>query len=1046
MTLTQRLRESLLPRISLNRPVTVTMAFIAVLVVGVVAYTRVPLAMLPTGQDNPWLHVRVPYRDASPAEVEDQIARPLEGTLRTLSGVDRVYTTSNRGGCWANIRFDQNVNMAEAYNQLKERADRLLTELPDDVEDVHVFKWSADDLFVLGVDFLLERGYPDLFTLVDEQIRQPLERLDGVANVQIWGAQAFRIEIGIRQDRINAHQVDVYSLMEQLRSDNFALSSGWVRDGGRKLYVRSDSRFASLYEISNLPVEGHLGLILSDIAEIAYAPPEDEHFFRLDGQPGVGIVVRKEGLANTVEVTDRVLDVLNNDLLTRPQLLGFRPRVYLDQGHIILDSLAQLRSAGLWGGLFALLILLYFLRRVRMTLIITAAIPLSILMSLTMVYFMGWSLNIITMMGLIIGLGMVVDNSIVVTEAIHARRVDGEEPREASLHGASEVALAITVSTVTTVAVFLPLIFMTGNREMSFVMARIGMPVIFALLASLVVALLFIPLITSRIMRGDPPTDARLVARTSDWYGRVLRSVMRHRVETVFVVALLFASITIPMGRLPKAMRGEGSIFSSLYVRFDMPDFYTVAQTDSIMLRYETFLDEQRERYGIVYVQTDIWRCGGSLWAFLQPDTRAWYTVGWHNLARKFGASPEVPVSDDEALKHFRENAPRFAGVKLNVDRRQQAARQTSVTLFGDDTRTLLRLAAEVERRLRAVPAISEVNSDMERGDDELLLYIDRERAQQRQLDGGTIAATLNYAMRGAPLAPYHTSEREVELRMALRREERRTLDQVMNIHVEGEQGSRAPIASLVNVRVDRGLEEIVRENGKTRVSVSAISADKDLRGLAGHIAKALDGFEMPPGYQWTLSGRFEGMQEQEAEMGFAMLMAVIFVFLLMGILFESFVLPFSVILSIPFSFLGVYWLLYLTGETFDMMAGIGTIILIGVVVNNAIVLVDLVNRLRAEGLHRLDAIVEGGRQRLRPILMTSATTIFGLVPMAVGNTNALGISYNTLGQAMIGGLFTSTLLTLFVVPLFYSLFDDLRELAARIAVRLIGGREIEPA
>jgi len=1026
-------RESLLPRLSLRKPVTVIMIFIALLVVGIIAYTRIPITLLPGGMENRWLGLWVPYPNASPAEVEQQITRPVEAVLRTMSNIEQIVTNSGESGCWASVVFRQTADMNEAYNQLRDRVDRLMVELPEDVRRVWIRKWSDEDIPVIGIDFIVTGRHGNLYTLVEEQMKQPLEQVDGVANVGIWGAEASRVEISLVRDRINAHNVNMYRLVEQLQRDNFALSSGWISEGSRKLYVRSDSRFRALDDIRNLPIEGSPGLTLSDIAEITYAPPEREHFFRLDGQPGVGVWIRKESMANTVDVTSRILDALENHILKRPQLQGFHARVYFNQGDIILDSLDQLRSSGLWGALFAVLILYFFLRRYRMTLVITMAIPLSILMSLTTIYFMGWSLNIVTMMGLVLGFGMVVDNSIVVTEAIYSRCTAGEDVFHASLHGASEVGLAITMSTMTTVVVFLPLIFMTGSVDMAFFMARIGMPVIFALLGSLVVALLFIPLVTSKVMSSRPPIEPRSIKWASGLYGRTLAWVMHHRLEAVLVAFALFATIQIPMSKTPKSSGMQGDDVPSISVRFDMPDYYTPQQSDSIMVQYEKFIQENRERYGTTYVQVDIWRGGGSVWAPVVPDRRPWYTVVYHDIREKIGIPVKRPLVKEKVLEHFRENAPRFPGVKMSIDRQQEEGQRTSVTLFGDDTNTLLKLAKEVERRLRVLPEIAEVNSDMEQGRDELHLRVNRDRAQQYGLDGSTIAMTLNEVIRGRQLAPYRTADRDVELRMGLRKEDRHTLDQVMNLAVVGENGNRVAVRSLVDVQVDKGLQSIRRENGKTRVVVSAISTNRDIKNLAERIREALRDFEMPRGYQWTLSGRFEQTQEEEKDLTFAIIMATAFVFLLMGILFESFILPLSVLLSIPLSFLGVYWLIYLMGESFDMMAGIGTIILIGVVVNNAIVLVDLINRLRKEEFERTEAILEAGKQRFRPILMTSGTTIFGLAPMALGNANLIGIPYNTLGIAIIGGLITSTFLTLFVVPLFYTLFDDLRITAAKV-------------
>jgi len=1038
---THHLREGFLPSLSLRRPVTVVMAFVALLVVGYVAYTRVPVSMLPSGQENPFLYLYVPYPNSSPAEVEQRIARPLEGVLRTMSGIDRLNTNSDANGCGAFIQFDQNADMDEEYNQLRDRIDRLMAELPSDVRRVYVHRWNMENIPVLGIDFPVTGSFTDLYAVVNEQIRQPIERLDGVARVDVWGAEVYRVEIGLVQDRVNAHGVDVYRLIQQLERDNFAMSSGWVRDGGEKLYVRSDARFTSLAEIRNLPIEGHPGLVLSDLAEVVYAPPERHEFFRFDGHPGVTVMVQKESMANTIDVAQRVLAALEGDILRRPQLAGFTPHVFLNQATIILTSLNQLRSTGLWGGLFAIFVLYFFLRRVRMTLVISAAIPLSVLISMTLIYFMGWSLNIITMMGLIIGLGMVVDNSIVVTEAIYVRRLAGEGLFRAALHGASEVGLAITVSTLTTVAVFMPLIFMTGSREMAFIMARIGMPVSFALLGSLLVALLFIPLVMSRIMSGKPPVEPRSVVLLANAYQRGLGWVMNHRLEMALIALVLMASLAIPLDKVVSSEDGQGNIVANLSVSFDMPDHYSPQQADRILRRYEAFMEANRRRYGLDYVETRYWQGGGSIWAILKPDTRPWYTYAWHNLRRKAGLPADVPLSAQEALDHFRKNAPRFAGVELSVDRREDETQRTSVTLFGDDTRTLVRLAREVERRLRLLPEITEVKSDMDEGTDELRLRVDRMRAMEYGIDGGTIGSTVGYVMRGVELNPFHTPERDITIQAGLREEDRRTLDQVLNLVIAGPGGSRVRLGSLVDVEVGKDLKSISREDGKTRVIVTAISPTKDIRSLADRITSAMKDVQLPRGYQWSLSGQFERMEDEFSDVRFAMIMAVTFVFLLMGILFESFILPLSVIVSIPFGFLGVYWLFYVTGSQMGVMAMIGTIVLIGVVVNNAIVLVDLVNRLRADGLDRRTAIMEAGRNRLRPILMTSGTTVFGLVPMAISNANMVGIPYDTLGLAMIGGLVASTFMTLFMVPLFYSLFDDLRVFAARFVASASSAR-----
>jgi HAE1 family hydrophobic/amphiphilic exporter-1 len=1010
------------------------MVFLALMVIGYIATTRMPLSLLPAGNEERWLGVRVSYRNAAPAEVEQEIARPMEEILRTIGGVDRIFTSSSQGGCFASVRFRQSVDISEAYNRLRDRIDRLAAELPEGVTDIRVMKRNDEAMPVLIMSFPVSDEYPDLYALVEEQILRPIEQIDGVARSEIWGARPARAEIEIVQERANAHDINIYSIVRQLQRDNFSLSSGWIREGAQKLFVRSDSRFTTLEEIENLPIEGYPGLRIRDIANVTYGPRERRWVQRIDGARSVTVSVYKESMANTVEVTDKVFDLVQNDLIHRPQLDGINTVHFVfNQGNNIKASLDQLASTGMWGGIFALFVLFFFLRRVRMTFFIICAIPLSVFVSLGMMYFMDWSLNVVTMMGLIIGVGMVVDNSIVVVEAIYARRLEGEDSFHAALHGASEVGLAITVSTLTTIVVFLPLIFMSEDVQMSFYMARIGLPVVFALIGSLMVALLFIPLATSRLMSGKQPKTPRSIALATTLYRRALRWTMTSRLEAVAIVGLVFWSVTIPASKVASSFNMHGDFTPEIFVHFNMPDHYTPEQTDSIVAKYEEFMNTRREAYGIRFVEGAHWHGGGRIRAHIQPDNRSWYTIAWHNFTKAIGRPAYHRLEGEAAFADFRENAPRFAGVEMSVDRSRRGSRQAAVTLFGDDTRRLITLAEEVERRLRLLPELTDVNSDMEEGEQELQISVNRERAQQYGLDGRVIASTLSYALRGLPLRAYRTDDREVDLRVRLREEDRQTLDQVLNMKVLTGTGTQIAVGTLVDVEVGRGLERIRRENGRTRVRVSAVSSEQDLKTLADLIQTTLADFNMPPGYQWSLSGQFEQLDQQESNFQSAMIMAGLFVFLLMGILFESFILPFSVIMAIPFSFLGVYWMLWITDTPFDMMAKIGTIVLIGVVVNNAIVLVDLINRLRAEGNERTAAILEAGGNRFRPILMTSITTSFCLIPMSLSGGAMAGIEYASMGRAMIGGLLTATMLTLFVVPLFYSLFDDLRVYAARL-------------
>jgi hydrophobic/amphiphilic exporter-1 (mainly G- bacteria), HAE1 family len=1032
-----------LPAFSLRRPVTVLMLFICLIGLGLVGYSRIRVTFQPEGQENHRLSVRVEYIYSSPAEVADVISMPLERMLRTMPGVESLRTYSHHSGCWAGLEFSADTDMDEVYNQLRERLEHLRAELPDEAQAPRIFKWSSDDMPVMNINFRVEGKRSNLYETLDRHLKAPLEALDGVGQVEINEVERGYAEIALRRDRMNAHGVDVKALTRQLQSDNFSMSSGKARDGSQSLFVRSQSQFTSMDVLKNLPVTDHPGLKLSDVAEISHRYPTQRQFWRVEGYSGVYINVTKEAGANTIEVSRRVRAALKNDILKRPQMKGIAAYVAYDLAEHVQSSMNTLRNTGLWGGLFAVLVLFYFLRRTSTTLLVASAIPVSILFSMWIVYMSGWTLNLVTMLGLMIAVGMVVDNAVVVVEAIHARHLAGENPHESSLQGASEVGRAILVSTLTTIVVFLPLIFMSGSEGFAFAMARIGMPVTYALLGSLVVALLFIPLSMKRIVGTESPPEPRLVSGTNRLYGRGLRWAMDHRLETAIIVLVLLFSITIPLDKVSMNMSGRGgTLLPRAQVRFGMPAHYSLARIDSIASVYEQFMFARKEEYGLERVQVQgrrsSWGTECRVWAYLPKDERQWYTVAWHKLTNALGYPQYAPKTRKELFDEFRKYAPTYAGVPISLDYKSDWRQKNRVSFSGPDTRKLIKYAEEAKRRLMLIPGIASVESDLERGDQELRLSIDRKAVQHYDLSARTIATTVSNAISGARLKPLRIGDREIQLRMNLHEKDRQTLDQVLNLEVALSEGGSVRLASLVNVTGGRGLRSIEREDGVTMVDVE-VYTEEDVKNLAKLVSQSMNEMALPPGYRWTLTGRFAEMKEGNLSMTFAIIMSVVCVFLLMGFLFESFILPLSVIAAIPFSFLGAFWLHHWTGMTMNMFGGMGLVVLIGVVVNNAIVLVDLINQLRQAGYDRLEAIYLAGNQRFRPIVMTSATTVLGLFPLAVGNANMVGLTYGSLGVTMIGGLISSTIFTLFVVPLFYSLLDDLRMTTGKLVGVMMG-------
>ncbi len=1023
------------------------MALAALLVLGALAYVRVPVKLFPEGLEFGRLYIRIDYRNSSPQESEQQITRPLEETLRAIKGIEALRTWSDDRGTRASLAFRQGINISFAYNQIIDRLDRLKPLLPEESRDrVRVYKFDASGINIMWAGVTLPSSIVDPYQFMQRVVVRPLERIDGVGIVDLYGVDEKEVMVEIDQDRLRSRGLSIGALVQSLQSDNFALTGGHVLEGSKKLFVRSIARYQNLEDIQRIKVRARTGMevALKDVATVSYGVPERRSYQRLDGEFAVAFGIKGESGAN-ISKTAKVVEEALRKIEDRVPGLTFN--TFYNQGDQILEAIRNLQSTGLWGGLFAALILLYFLRTVRMTSIITLSIPLCLLMTLTVIYFIDWSLNMITMMGLMVGVGMVVDNGIVILENIYRIRTSETDRDRASIHGASEVGLAITMATLTTVVVFLPLMLMGGkSRMMSFYLTKMGLPIIVALTASLFVALIFIPLAAARIGGSKVKGETRLISGLKRQYRRTLGWTLHHRRDAILVALVGFMTISIPMGGLKRG-GSRRNFTNSFRVRMEMPRHFKLEQTTSVLDHVEAFYQENREEYDIRTIRTDYRQTYAKLQIFLNSRANeAWWYVAYKNMMKTFGYPVSKEMERDEVLKHAQANMPTFVGVEGRVDRQGNGSSDPSVrvVLQGDDTDVLLAMVDEVSRRLETIPSALNVEreDEEEQGfEEEVRVHVDRDRANLLGISAQDVARQIGFALQGVNLPRFQADEREVRVKMYLEQGDRKTLQQLKNFTFASSDGGEVALGELAQIKVGKSTGRIYRRDGKTRIVVKAFSTKKDRKRLYADVDVAMAGFSMPRGYSWNKGESFRTMTEDDQTLNFATTMAVTFVFLLMGVLFESFILPFSVLFSIPFAFLGVYWFLFLTGTPMNMMAMVGMIILIGVVVNNAIVLVDMVNRLRGEGLSRTNAILEAGANRFRPILMTTFTTIFGLLPMAVGNSNLMGQPYSPLGRTMMGGLISSTVLTLLVVPLLYTLLDDL----AQLVKRLVAGALVSP-
>jgi len=1036
-------RNYLLPRFSVHRPVTVIMVLIAMLVVGFVAYTRIPLTLFPEGYDWPRLFVWANYPNATPIEVEEKIIHPIEEAVAQVSRVKKIRSGSGRGGGWASVDFIPGTDLQLAFAEMKDRLERVMPELPDEVEQLWVRRWNQNDIPIIWGGLTFEGDFGDPRFLLDTYVEPALRRIDGVGNVETWGTHDKQVLIELDQEKVRGHNVNVYQTVSVLRSQNITVPGGFVKEGGRKIYVRSLGRFQTVEEIRNIIVDRETKLRLGDVASVEYKRPKQDWVNRIDRKPSMGFEILRAADANLVNISRGVRASLE-ELKKHPKLQGMDYEIFWDQGKHVTESVFNLQNAGMWGGLFAAMVLFFFLRAVRMTLIITLAIPLSILVTITALYFFGWSLNMGTMMGLMLSLGLVVDNAIVIVENIYRKRQEGVEPRTASVEGAGEVGLAVTMATLTTVVVFLPLILMSDDQMMSFWMFRIGLPVIVGLVASLFIALVFIPLVALRLSTREERSEGRMIAWMRERYVRSLHWVLNHRLDTFIIVLIAMASIQIPMQGM-KRTDEQRNDRPRMDLAFDMPTGQSLEQADKFITGIEDTLMNHRKEYNVKALRTYFRNEWGRVTIIFNEDENTeWYRVAWDDLLTNLGWREKEHLEQKEIEKDVKERLELPAGITMRVNWEnpdQDAA--ISISLYGEDTYVLMELAEEVERRLESIPGLLSVYTDMDRGSTELQVRLDRGQVQRYGLNPQMISGNIAASLRGVELNKFHTDDgREVNIRLQLKEADRQNMNDLRNLTFPTQDGVEVPLESLASIYVKRTLGYIRRDDRQTVLNVTAKAAKEDSKELFALVDQGMQGFQMPRGYRWDKGSRFVRLEEQDESQTFAVIMSITFVFLLMGVLFESFVLPLSVIVSIPFSFLGVYWVLYLTNTPQDIMSIIGSVILIGVVVNNAIVLIDLTNRLRDEGMDRYKALIESGKHRFRPILMTSFTTICGLIPMAVGNSKMVGLSYAPLGRTMMGGLLASMVLTLVLVPLFYTFFDDFRELVQRIMASAFRGKD----
>ncbi|MBU8870111.1 MAG: efflux RND transporter permease subunit [Gemmatimonadales bacterium] len=998
--------------LSLRRPVSLAMILVTIILLGTVSIFKLPLDFLPQ-VEMPFIAVFIPYSGGIPSENEREIVKPIEEVLATLGGVKEIFSFSDADQVQVGVTFDWGRDVNLLRMEVKEKIDQIRGDLPEDIQQIMLLTFNTNDIPIIeGRIAAKGRDLSESWDLLDQKIIAPLSRIPGVGRVNIDGVLPTQASVYLRFDKIMEYGVDVTHLFQELESANVELTVGRITDRGLRYDLRTVSGLSGVEDLKDLPIDSR-GLRLSDVAEVVYGAPSLSYGRVLNREPAIAFWIQKASGYNTVEVCraiERELEEINRD----PTLAGINSFTFFNQADQITDSLRSLLQGGLIGSLLAIAILYIFLRRFSMTLVVSIAIPLSILGTCIFMYLTGRSLNVLTMMGLMLGVGMLVDNAVVVLESIHRRQHRGASPLSAAVRGTREVARAIVASTLTTIIVFAPVVI-TKADELAVWLGEVGVTISVTLVFSLLISLTVIPALSVRMTRGGGSSqmqEARWLVWLQQRYQGILNwTAIKHPLITVLVLVPAVLGITVGAMKItnfkPDDAGDQGMRRENLYVSFVYSGPVDKDTSKAYTTKVAEYLESRRQELTI-------------------RDIYSYFTADAAGVSLFF---EEGVVSEEfyrSVREDLRENLPVQAGLEYlfgGEDGQDSGAKTFSMTIFGEETEALQDFAQEAMRRLALVEGLEDLHGDGDDGHSEIQVKVDSDQAGRFGIAPGTIAQILGLTYRGVQLPRLQTGEKEIDLVVSLLPDDQESIENLSLLTVGVVDGRPVRLAQVVDLEFGKSPDRIFRRDQRTGVTIRGTWEGDKLSDGLDVIRPVMDGLDLPFGYGWNFGGEILRSREQQNEMGTNMLLALACVFFVMASLFESLLYPMVVMGTVPFASLGVFWLMMATGTPFNIMAMIGMVILIGIVVNNGIVLVDHINSWRRSGLSLDEAVVEGCRDRLRPILMTAGTTILGLMPLALSHgAHVGGAEYFPMARAIIGGLASSTFLTLLVMPTYYRL------------------------
>ena len=1016
-------------RLAVHRPIFTIMVVLIVILLGIISLLRLPIDLMPD-ISYPTLSISCSYTNAGPEEIEELITRPIEQAMSAVPGVEEVSSVSVEGRSSVRVTFSWGTDLDAAANDIRDRLDRVVRRLPEEVDrpTLRKFDLASFPILILGASSRLDPIQTR--QILEDEVKYRLERVPGVAAVDIWGGLEREIHVNLDPGKINALSIPLDVIIASVREGNVNIPAGTIEKGNFEITIRTPGEYTDMKQLEETVIAVRRGvpIQLREIATIEDSWQKVTRIVRVNGRPGVRLSVSKQSGKNTVEVARgalKELEGINRDI---PQI---KIIPIVDTSDYIQRSIRNVGSSAIFGGILAVVVLLVFLRNLRSTVIIATAIPVSIIATFALLYFGGFTLNIMTLGGLALGIGMLVDNAIVVLENIFRMRESGDFSERAAIEGTEEVTSAIIASTLTTMVVFLPLIFIQGMSGIMF--KQLSIVVAFSLFCSLGAALTLVPMLSVRILPSASKDNlkkpdiwrrifeisGRFFQRLEDNYKKLLHISLNHRFVVVLIAVLIMtlSLLLIPyVGAelMPSTDEGEVRVNSEMQVgtRLDLLDEKTRI--------IEAIIDES-----VPEIQNIVTSVGGGGWRGSGGHTGR-IRISLKSQSQRVRSSEEIAAD----LRRKLGNIPGMiirtrAGQGLFILRMGTTGNdRIQVEIRGHDLQTADALAAQIKTLVESVEGVTDAQVSRESGSPEELILIDRQKAADMNLSVSKIANALQTILSGTNAGYYRQSGDEFTILVKLRDAEQMNMSEILDLTLVNSDGLPVVIKNVVTVQAQSGPVRIERMDQERVVTVSADISGRKMSSVLSDIRELLRTVPVPRDFSIGFGGDYEEQQKSFRELLLSCILALVLVYMVMACQYESLRDPFVVMFSVPLAAIGVILMLFLTGTTFNVQSFIGSIMLGGIVVNNAILLVDHTNLLRRKASMPLrEAIEEAGRRRLRPILMTATTTIFGLVPLALGLGEG-GEAQAPMARVVIGGLLSSTFITLIFVPVVYSIFE----------------------